>query len=105
MNLHWDLLFSLWWDMLMCWLGVKGLCSTNEVSYYVFFCSVAHCLRNLKCHSFHVFLPGVKVSEVEQCFFALVSRGQTTFFRFYLWWRKKGSGLVHTRISSSHLEK
>ena len=31
---------------------------------------------------------------------AVVSRGQTAFFRFYLWWRKKGSGLVYRRISS-----
>ena len=40
------------------------------------------------------------VREVERGSFTLVSRGQTAFFRFYLWWRKKGSGLVHTRVSS-----
>ena len=48
------------------------------------------------------YVPYLTEEEVErQSTSYLVSRGQTAFFRFYLWWRKKGSGLVHTRISSS----
>jgi len=31
---------------------------------------------------------------------SLVLHSQTILFCFYLWWQKKGSGLVHTHISS-----
>ena len=51
----------------------------------------------------HLAQPGLTAGWQAGWQAGLVSRGQTAFFRFYLWWRKKGSGLVHTRISSSHL--
>ena len=43
----------------------------------------------------HQFLAGLPAPVSR-----LVSRCQTAFFRFSLWWRKKGSGLVRSSISS-----
>ena len=71
----------------------NGDCLTTKVQLklHISLMSVIEC--NVFCIQWflHVLLTHALV---------LVSRGQTAFFRFYLWWRKKGSGMVHTRISS-----
>ena len=65
----------------------------NQLLHTYIFAFITHFTK-----STHAYSPALQPHTHFQN--AIVSRSQTAFFHFYLWWRKKGSGLVYSRYSS-----